>query len=128
MNKWINTPFILLIKFYQVAISPLFPDSCRFYPTCSHYGVEAFEKLRRAGIAKRNIRSYALVGFDSDPGECWRRCEWVERQKIKVLPMWFHPLDALEKNVVTEKQQKLGWDDFERRRIMQWYYQHKRAV
>lgn len=32
-----------IIKFYQKAISPLFPPSCRFHPTCSHYGFEAIE-------------------------------------------------------------------------------------
>lgn len=32
-----------LIHFYQKMISPLTPPSCRFYPTCSHYGVEAIE-------------------------------------------------------------------------------------
>lgn len=32
-----------LIRFYQKMISPLTPPSCRFYPTCSHYGVEAVE-------------------------------------------------------------------------------------
>lgn len=37
--------FILCVRFYQLAISPLFPSSCRFYPTCSHYALEAFEKL-----------------------------------------------------------------------------------
>lgn len=26
-----------LIRFYQVALSPLFPRTCRFYPTCSEY-------------------------------------------------------------------------------------------
>lgn len=31
------------IRFYQKMISPLSPPSCRFYPTCSHYGVEAVE-------------------------------------------------------------------------------------
>ncbi|WP_342528790.1 membrane protein insertion efficiency factor YidD [Chryseomicrobium sp. FSL W7-1435] len=36
--------FILIIRFYQKAISPLTPPSCRFYPTCSHYGVEALQK------------------------------------------------------------------------------------
>ncbi|MFC0231423.1 membrane protein insertion efficiency factor YidD [Bhargavaea ullalensis] len=36
--------FILIIKFYRKAISPLTPPSCRFYPTCSAYGLEAFEK------------------------------------------------------------------------------------
>lgn len=31
-----------LIKFYQKFISPLFPPSCRFYPTCSQYSLECF--------------------------------------------------------------------------------------
>lgn len=35
---------ITLIKIYQKLISPLLPDSCRFYPTCSHYSIEAFHK------------------------------------------------------------------------------------
>jgi hypothetical protein len=30
-----------IIKLYQIAISPLFPPSCRFYPTCSSYFIEA---------------------------------------------------------------------------------------
>ena len=33
-----------LIRFYRGAISPLFPASCRFTPTCSQYGLEAFRK------------------------------------------------------------------------------------
>ncbi len=37
--------FVLLIKFYQKRISPLKPATCRFYPTCSCYAVEAFEKF-----------------------------------------------------------------------------------
>ena len=36
--------FILLIRFYQYAISPFFPASCRYTPTCSHYGIEALKK------------------------------------------------------------------------------------
>jgi putative membrane protein insertion efficiency factor len=35
---------IFLIKVYQKTISPFFPSSCRFYPTCSHYAVEALQK------------------------------------------------------------------------------------
>ena len=31
------------IRLYQIAISPLKPPSCRFYPTCSHYGLEAIK-------------------------------------------------------------------------------------
>ncbi|MBM6616346.1 membrane protein insertion efficiency factor YidD [Bacillus suaedaesalsae] len=37
--------FILFIRVYQKFISPLTPPSCRFYPTCSHYGVEAIERF-----------------------------------------------------------------------------------
>jgi putative membrane protein insertion efficiency factor len=33
-----------LIRFYQKFISPLTPPSCRFEPTCSHYGYEAISK------------------------------------------------------------------------------------
>lgn len=32
---------ILFFRFYQKAISPMFPPSCRFNPTCSNYGIEA---------------------------------------------------------------------------------------
>ncbi len=35
---------IFVIKLYQAGISPWFPPSCRFTPTCSQYGVEAFTK------------------------------------------------------------------------------------
>ena len=33
-----------LIKVYQKCISPLFPPTCRFYPTCSAYFIEALKK------------------------------------------------------------------------------------
>lgn len=36
--------FIGLIRVYQYAISPLLPSSCRFVPSCSLYGIEAFGK------------------------------------------------------------------------------------
>ena len=42
--------------------------------------------------------------------------------------MWHHPLNAMVKNAVTKEQKENGWNDYERRRIMQWYYQHKKAV
>ncbi len=44
MKKLLGNFFILLIKFYQTAISPYFPASCRYTPTCSTYGVEAIKK------------------------------------------------------------------------------------
>ncbi|RYX82999.1 membrane protein insertion efficiency factor YidD [bacterium] len=36
--------FIVLIRFYQNAISPSLPPSCRFFPTCSAYTVTAIER------------------------------------------------------------------------------------
>jgi len=36
---------ILLIKGYKAFISPLFPPSCRFNPTCSQYGLEAISRF-----------------------------------------------------------------------------------
>ena len=36
--------FIWIIKIYRKYISPMTPPSCRFHPTCSSYGLEAFEK------------------------------------------------------------------------------------
>ena len=32
------------IRFYQAAVSPLFPPRCRFIPSCSQYALEAVEK------------------------------------------------------------------------------------
>ncbi|MFA8342314.1 MAG: membrane protein insertion efficiency factor YidD [Rhodothermaceae bacterium] len=36
--------FIFLIRIYQKFISPLTPPSCRFYPSCSEYAVQAYQK------------------------------------------------------------------------------------
>ncbi|MCK6259382.1 membrane protein insertion efficiency factor YidD [Fictibacillus sp. KIGAM418] len=37
--------FILIIRFYQRFISPMTPPACRFYPTCSTYGIEAIQRF-----------------------------------------------------------------------------------
>ena len=44
MNRILKKIFILPIRFYQLAISPLLGPSCRFQPTCSHYMVQAIEE------------------------------------------------------------------------------------
>ena len=36
--------FLILIRFYQNAVSPYFPARCRFRPTCSAYAYEAVSK------------------------------------------------------------------------------------
>ncbi|ANI87861.1 membrane protein insertion efficiency factor YidD [Arachidicoccus ginsenosidimutans] len=40
----LSYPFIGAIKIYQLVISPTLPKNCRFTPTCSQYGIEAFKK------------------------------------------------------------------------------------
>ena len=43
-----------LIRGYQVAISPLLPPSCRFYPSCSQY---AYEAIGRYGLLKGGAKA-----------------------------------------------------------------------
>ncbi|MFI0434472.1 MAG: membrane protein insertion efficiency factor YidD [Parachlamydiaceae bacterium] len=35
---------LILIRFYQIAISPFLGPCCRFYPSCSSYMMEALKK------------------------------------------------------------------------------------
>jgi len=42
--KWINAIFIFPVKLYQWIISPLFPATCRYHPTCSTYTIEAIKE------------------------------------------------------------------------------------
>jgi putative membrane protein insertion efficiency factor len=44
MTNMLSKVFVALIRFYQYAISPYLPPSCRYTPTCSAYGVEAIKK------------------------------------------------------------------------------------
>jgi len=45
---------ITLIRLYQRAISPLFPNSCRYYPSCSNYAILAIEKY---GVFKGTLKA-----------------------------------------------------------------------
>ncbi len=65
--------FIILVKFYQVLISPLLPPSCRYYPTCSEYALDALQQhgARKGGwlALKRIARCHPFHpgGFDPVP-------------------------------------------------------------
>lgn len=63
--------FLALIRFYQYVISPLLPSSCRFVPSCSEYGVEAFRKhnaIRALFLTiKRIVRCNPWGGNGYDP-------------------------------------------------------------
>lgn len=62
---------ILLIRFYQKAIAPWMMPSCRYTPSCSEYGIEAFRKHRfvRGGwlTLKRILRCNPWGGHGYDP-------------------------------------------------------------
>jgi hypothetical protein len=45
---------VFFIKIYKKYLSPLFPPSCRFYPTCSEYAIQAIEKY---GIFKGGAKA-----------------------------------------------------------------------
>ena len=86
---------------------------------------DAVDRLRKAGVAKSRIRTYVLCGFDGGPDEDRARCEFVEAVGIKALPMWFHRLDAMRQNEVTDAQRAMGWTHRKRRELMCWYYWHR---
>ena len=43
-KRLLALPLILLVRIYQICISPLLPPSCRFVPSCSQYALEALRK------------------------------------------------------------------------------------
>lgn len=43
MMNWCRWILQTLIRSYQIALSPLLPPRCRYYPTCSHYALEAIQ-------------------------------------------------------------------------------------
>lgn len=62
-----------IIRFYRKRISPLFPPTCRFYPTCSTYAVIAIERhglLKGSFLAIRRLSKCNILfpgGFDPVP-------------------------------------------------------------
>ncbi len=73
MANWPRRAAILLVRAYQVGLSPIFGGACRYYPSCSAYAIEALEKhgaLRGSWLALRRIsRCHPLRpgGFDPVP-------------------------------------------------------------
>jgi len=65
IGKIFTRLFIVLIRIYQSFISPLFPSSCRFVPTCSAYGIEALKKhgaLKGGWLTLKRILSCHPLG------------------------------------------------------------------
>lgn len=71
LQFWIKKLLIVLVRFYQLALSPLFPPTCRYTPTCSQYMIDA---LQEHGILKglylglkRLLRCHPWGGSGYDP-------------------------------------------------------------
>ncbi|MDB4063205.1 membrane protein insertion efficiency factor YidD [Flavobacteriaceae bacterium] len=71
MKRILIFPLVILIKGYQLLISPLLPSSCRFQPTCSQYILEALKKhgLFKGGWlgVKRIVKCTPWGGSGYDP-------------------------------------------------------------
>ena len=59
LNKIITAPLIILIRAYQLIISPLLGSNCRFAPTCSEY---AMESLKLHGLIKGLFLTIKRIG------------------------------------------------------------------
>ena len=59
LNKVATFPLLLLIRGYQLMISPLLGSNCRFMPTCSEY---AMESLRSHGLIKGSYLTIKRIG------------------------------------------------------------------
>ncbi|MBL6612042.1 MAG: membrane protein insertion efficiency factor YidD [Bacteroidetes bacterium] len=73
VKRILSLPFILIIRIYQLLISPLTPASCRFTPTCSTYSIEALKKhgpIKGGWLAIKRISSchpWGKSGYDPVP-------------------------------------------------------------
>ena len=73
INKYISFPLILMIRLYQLFISPLLGQNCIYLPTCSEYSVKS---LKEHGLFRGSILSIKRIskchpwgshGFDPLP-------------------------------------------------------------
>jgi putative membrane protein insertion efficiency factor len=59
LNKVIIFPLVLLIRGYQLIVSPMLGSNCRFMPTCSEY---AMESLKTYGLIKGAFLTFKRIG------------------------------------------------------------------
>ena len=71
VKTFLRYAFVAVIWAYRLLVSPLFPPSCRYHPTCSTYALEAIEKygpLKGGWIGlKRIMRCHPWRSGGYDP-------------------------------------------------------------
>jgi len=73
IENFMNKIIIFFITLYQKYISPLKPATCRFYPSCSEYAVQALKKygllkgLRLSIIRTLRCHPFNPGGYDPLP-------------------------------------------------------------
>lgn len=89
---------IRLIKLYQKYLSPILPPSCRYYPTCSAYMIEAIQKegslLGFIMGCARILRCHPFVkgGFDPVPDHfTLLKNRHPEQYEDEIIAQRFHP-------------------------------------
>ncbi len=97
-SKGLGLVFILPIRFYQKFISPMTPASCKYYPTCSAYAVEAYRKhgavmgsvLTAWRLLRCNPWSYGGVDYVPD----------------KITRIYFVPKNLRKENTYSEDERE----------------------
>jgi uncharacterized protein len=73
LGRLIARVLTALVRGYQLALSPLLPAACRYYPTCSAYAIEAIERYgaaRGSWLAARRLarcHPFRPGGYDPVP-------------------------------------------------------------
>ena len=102
MRKILAYIFIIPVRIYQLTLSKILPDSCRHYPSCSHYTIEA---LKTHGIVRGTILATTRIlrcnpwgteGYDPVPPPMTRK-QW--KQFRKSTKMFFNPENKFFENI-----------------------------
>ena len=59
LSKIVTSPLLLLLRGYQLILSPLLGSNCRYMPTCSQYAIESLKKF---GLIKGTFLTVKRIG------------------------------------------------------------------
>ena len=103
INIWtiFRYPFLLIIRLYQATFSKALPENtCRYYPTCSHYGYQAIYKYGAVpgGLLAfwRILRCnpFSAGGIDPVPDHLPSLEKWFKRRSQDQKNTHTHPIDT----------------------------------